>query len=97
MQRLAAAVQRHGRTWVAVATELGTKTNQQCQDKVANEVALGRMPEPSIVRKRTDEANKAAPALQRPTTETKSTATLAGEASFAASANEAGLRGDPTA
>jgi hypothetical protein len=50
--RLTAAVAKHGRNWVAVSKEVGTKTNQQCQDKVTSEVIKGRMAEPAGVRKR---------------------------------------------
>ncbi len=36
----------HGRDWAAVASSVGSKTIQQCQDKVDNEVTAGRMQEP---------------------------------------------------
>jgi hypothetical protein len=41
------AVVRHGRDWVAVASSVGSKTRQQCLDKVRVEVATGRMQEPA--------------------------------------------------
>ncbi len=37
------AVAQHGRDWVAVARSVGSKTVQQCQNKVSVEVAAGRM------------------------------------------------------
>ena len=43
---LSKAVGRHGRDWVAVSRDVGSKTKQQCRDKVAAEVAAGRMQEP---------------------------------------------------
>jgi hypothetical protein len=39
------AVDRHGRDWAAVSRDVGSKTRQQCSDKVAKEVAAGRMQE----------------------------------------------------
>ena len=49
---LKAAVDRHGRDWVSVSRDVGSKTNQQCRLKVAKEVAAGRMQEPGGKRKR---------------------------------------------
>jgi hypothetical protein len=40
------AVALHGRDWAAVARSIGSKTRQQCMNKVATEVAAGRMQEP---------------------------------------------------
>jgi hypothetical protein len=40
------AVALHGRDWAAVASSVGSKTRQQCMDKVVTEVAAGRMQEP---------------------------------------------------
>ena len=51
--RLSKAVSRHGRDWVAVSRDVGSKTKQQCHDKVAREVAAGRMQEPGGKRVRT--------------------------------------------
>jgi hypothetical protein len=51
--RLRKAVSRHGRDWVAVSRDVGSKTNQQCMNKVATEVAAGRMQEPVGKRVRT--------------------------------------------
>jgi hypothetical protein len=44
--QLKAAVDRHGRDWVAVSRDVGSKTKQQCLNKVILEVAAGRMEEP---------------------------------------------------
>jgi hypothetical protein len=44
--RLSNAVSRHGRNWVAVSRDVGSKTREQCIRKVAAEVAAGRMQEP---------------------------------------------------
>ena len=44
--QLKAAVDRHGRDWAAVSRDVGSKTKQQCLNKVKNEVAAGRMQEP---------------------------------------------------
>jgi predicted SprT family Zn-dependent metalloprotease len=44
--RLSKAVSRHGRCWVAVSCDVGSKTKLQCWGKVAKEVAAGRMQEP---------------------------------------------------
>jgi hypothetical protein len=52
VQRLHAAVQKHGSNWVAVSEAVGTKTSQQCQDKLTSEVSKGRMPWPGGPRKR---------------------------------------------
>ena len=41
--QLKAAVDRHGRDWVAVSRDVGSKTRQQCRKKVNIEVAAGRM------------------------------------------------------
>jgi hypothetical protein len=46
LDQLKAAVDRHGRDWVSVSRHVGSKTRQQCSDKVDNEVAAGRMEEP---------------------------------------------------
>jgi hypothetical protein len=35
-------VGRHGRDWIAVSRDVGTKTKEQCKGKVAKEVAAGR-------------------------------------------------------
>ncbi len=51
--RLSKAVGRHGRDWVAVSRDVGSKTKQQCNNKVAAEVAAGRMQEPGGKRVRT--------------------------------------------
>jgi hypothetical protein len=40
------AVALHGRDWAAVASSVGGKTGEQCRNKVAVEVAAGRMQEP---------------------------------------------------
>jgi predicted SprT family Zn-dependent metalloprotease len=45
--QLKAAVDRHGRDWAAVSRDVGSKTRQQCIEKVTTEVAAGRMQEPS--------------------------------------------------
>jgi hypothetical protein len=45
--KLMLAVGRHGRDWVSVSRDVGSKTRQQCIDKVTTEVAAGRMQEPS--------------------------------------------------
>jgi hypothetical protein len=44
--QLKAAVDRHGRDWVAVSRDVGSKTRNQCLKKVKIEVAAGRMQEP---------------------------------------------------
>ena len=44
--QLKAAVDRHGRDWVSVSRDVGSKTRQQCLKKVKIEVAAGRMQEP---------------------------------------------------
>ncbi len=44
--QLKAAVDRHGRDWVAVSRDVGSKTRHQCLNKVRIEVAAGRMEEP---------------------------------------------------
>ena len=44
--KLMKAVNRHGRDWVSVSRDVGSKTAQQCLDKVNKEVAAGRMQEP---------------------------------------------------
>jgi predicted SprT family Zn-dependent metalloprotease len=41
--QLKAAVDRHGRDWVAISRDVGSKTNKQCKSKVVAEVAAGRM------------------------------------------------------
>ena len=51
--RLSKAVGWHGRDWVAVSRDVGSKTKQQCKDKLAAEVAAGRMQEPGGKRVRT--------------------------------------------
>jgi hypothetical protein len=51
--RLSKAVSRHGRDWVAVSRDVGSKTREQCIKKVAKEVAAGRMQEPGGKRVRT--------------------------------------------
>jgi hypothetical protein len=43
---LKAAVDRHGRDWAAVSRDVGSKTKQQCLNKVKFKVAAGRMQEP---------------------------------------------------
>jgi predicted SprT family Zn-dependent metalloprotease len=40
------AVALHGRDWAAVASSVGGKTQKQCINKVATEIAAGRMQEP---------------------------------------------------
>ncbi len=40
------AVDRHGRDWVSVSRDVGSKTNKQCKYKICSEVAAGRMQEP---------------------------------------------------
>jgi hypothetical protein len=45
--QLKAAVDRHGRDWVSVSRDVGSKTAQQCLDKVSSEIAAGRMQEPN--------------------------------------------------
>ncbi len=37
------AVALHGRDWAAVASSVGSKTRQQCKDKVKTEAVAGRM------------------------------------------------------
>ncbi len=44
--RLKQAVCRHGRDWVAVSSAVGSKTRQQCQNKVTTEARTGRMQDP---------------------------------------------------
>jgi hypothetical protein len=44
--QLKAAVDRHGRDWVSVSCDVGSKTKKQCHYKVQFEVAAGRMQEP---------------------------------------------------
>ncbi len=44
--QLKAAVDRHGRDWAAVSRDVGSKTTQQCYNKVFFEAASGRMLEP---------------------------------------------------
>jgi hypothetical protein len=44
--QLNVAVDRHGRDWVSVSRDVGSKTNRQCRIKVKSEVAAGRMEEP---------------------------------------------------
>ncbi len=44
--KLMQAVDRHGRDWVSVSRDVGSKTNKQCKGKVKKEVAAGRMQEP---------------------------------------------------
>ncbi len=46
LRLLLVAVRRNGRDWAAVASSVRSKTKQQCLDKVAAEVAAGRMQEP---------------------------------------------------
>jgi len=46
IERLCAAVEKHGRDWESVAGMVGTRTNQQCRNKVRDEVKAGRMEEP---------------------------------------------------
>ncbi len=46
LSALKRAVALHGRDWVAVARSVRSKTRQQCFDKVAKEIAAGRMQEP---------------------------------------------------
>jgi uncharacterized membrane protein YdjX (TVP38/TMEM64 family) len=40
------AVGQHGRDWVAVSRDVRSKTSDQCRNKVAKQVATGRMQEP---------------------------------------------------
>jgi hypothetical protein len=40
--QLKAAVDRHGRDWVSVSHDVGSKTSQQCQHKLSDEVKAGR-------------------------------------------------------
>jgi hypothetical protein len=40
--RLSNAVSRHGRNWVAVSHDVGSKTKVQCCSKFKNEVTAGR-------------------------------------------------------
>jgi hypothetical protein len=40
--KLKQAVDRHGRDWAAVSRDVGSKTSQQCQHKLSNEVRAGR-------------------------------------------------------
>jgi hypothetical protein len=44
--RLRNAIDRHGRDWASVASDVGSKTKDQCCHKVQHEVAAGRMQEP---------------------------------------------------
>ena len=44
--KLMQAVGRHGRDWVSVSRDVGSKTKKQCSDKVNKEVGAGRMQEP---------------------------------------------------
>ncbi len=44
--KLMQAVDRHGRDWVSVSRNVGSKTNKQRLNKVKFEVAAGRMQEP---------------------------------------------------
>jgi hypothetical protein len=44
--QLKAAVDRHGRDWVSVLRDVGSKTKKQCLDKVKKEISAGRMQEP---------------------------------------------------
>jgi hypothetical protein len=44
--KLMQAVGRHGRDWVSVSRDVGSKTSRQCVSKVTAEVAAGRMQEP---------------------------------------------------
>ena len=44
--KLMQAVGRHGRDWVSVSRDVGSKTRHQCFDKVKKELAAGRMQEP---------------------------------------------------
>ncbi len=46
LRLLHAAVRRHGRDWVAVARDVGSKSRDQCTDKARAECAAGRMEEP---------------------------------------------------
>jgi hypothetical protein len=41
--KLKQAVDRHGRDWVSVSRDVGSKTRKQCIDKVKFEVAAWRM------------------------------------------------------
>jgi hypothetical protein len=41
--KLMQAVERHGRDWVAISRDVGSKTAQQCKGKVSTEVGAGRM------------------------------------------------------
>ena len=44
--KLRMAVGPHGRDWVAVSRDVRSKTSLQCKNKIAKEVAAGRMQEP---------------------------------------------------
>ncbi len=44
--RLRLAVQRHGRDWKAVSCDVGSKSSEQCMNKVIAEVNAGRMAAP---------------------------------------------------
>ena len=47
LRLLLVALRRHDRDWAAVARSVGSKTRQQCRDKVKKEVAAGRLQEPA--------------------------------------------------
>ncbi len=44
--KLMQALDRHGRDWVSVSRDVGSKTRHQCINKICLEVAAGRMEEP---------------------------------------------------
>ena len=45
--KLVNAVNRYGRDWNMVTRQVGTRTRNECQSKVKNEVLAGRMEDPS--------------------------------------------------
>jgi hypothetical protein len=51
LDALKRAVALHGRDWAAVASSVGSRSRQQCQGKVREEVKAGRMQEPGGKRK----------------------------------------------
>jgi len=51
LELLKSSVARFGRNWVQISNVLGTKTAQECQDKITTEVRARRMQEPGVKRK----------------------------------------------